>query len=85
MKIPITATILLASVVSTAAAQNRTVVQVIRVPDTQLPTFHQFDETGAVRFCRMGRDTKTSAAVFLCTEWMEPSLLELPAPASPSE
>ena len=67
MKTFIAVAIFLASIAGTAAAQDRVVVQVIRMSDSQ--NYIQFDETGAVRGCRFVPGDK--APRLFCTEWAD--------------
>lgn len=67
MKTFIAVAVFLASIAGTAAAQDRVVVQVIRIGDTQ--NYMQFDETGAVRGCRFVPGDK--APRLICTDWAD--------------
>lgn len=69
MKTFITAAIFLASTVGTAAAQDRTVIQVIRINESH--NYIQFDETGAARFCKSVAGEVPAAPRLICTSWAD--------------
>ena len=78
MKSLIAAAIFLASIVGTAAAQDRIVVQVIRMGDSH--NYVQFDETGAFRGCKTVPGEVAGAPRIICTKWADAE----PWPTSPS-
>lgn len=71
MKPSIAVVMMLVAIATPASAAERRVVQVILPSAESTPrTYVQFDETGAVRFCRPIR-REDGAVALLCKKWVD--------------
>lgn len=83
MKEIIIAAVMLAVMAGTANAQERKVVQVIRMGDSN--NYAQFDETGAIRACKVGSGKVSGVPRLICGAWVDAEPWPASTSASPSD